>query len=210
MPSAAEGFSMTITFRYFERPHDFSTYQQEPARCEVCEREGYGYEGPFYGLERDIEFVCEDCLSSGRLQALDIFTNEGDLASLRRQLRELRPRLSGAELNRLVSEREAELCYRTPHLTTWQDFFWPAHCGDFCRFVKEIGKPELSALAHDGDGVAFLAAHARDISDLSHAREVWEDIRPDIPRDGAVAYSVGVYLFRCVTCDEPVLLWDCD
>ena len=201
---------MIITYRYFEQPHNWSTYQQKAQRCDVCGREGPGYGGPFYGLERDIEFVCEDCLSSGRLQALDISTNEGDLASLRRQIQALRPQLNDGELGQLVEARNVELCHRTPHLVTWQDFVWPAHCGDFCQFIKEVGKPELIALASDGDGAAFLAAHAPDISDMSHAREIWDDIRPDIPHDGAVAYSVGVYLFRCLTCDEPLLLWDCD
>lgn len=196
-------------FRYFERPHEFSTYRTVPAQCDVCRQTKPGYDAPFFGL-RDVEFVCEDCLVSGRLQDLDISTNEGDSSALRLQLRERLPHLSEAQCEQIVREHTTELEHRTPHLNTWQDFFWPAHCGDYCQFIKEVGQPELIRLSPDGNGPAFFAAHASDISDLAHALEVWDGIRPDIPVDGTTAYSIGVYLFRCLTCGEPVLLWDCD
>lgn len=200
---------MIARFRYFRAAHQFSTYQETPQRCDMCGREGMGYAGPFYGI-RNIEFVCEDCLLTGRLQEYNITTNEGDMAALRQQLHALHPHLSDAERERLAHERTIELEHRTPHLVTWQDFFWPAHCGDYCRFVKEVGKPELTQLSPDGDGEAFLAAHAHDITDNTQAHAVWESIRPDIPTDGHAAYSVGVYLFRCLNCGEHVLLWDAE
>lgn len=212
MRAESEGCAMseaTAAFRYFEHPHAFSTYRTVPAQCNVCGQSRPGYAGPFYGL-RDVEFVCEDCLTNGRLQDLDISTNQGDMGALRLQLRERLPHLSDAEREQIAREHTAEVEHRTPHLVTWQDFFWPAHCGDYCRFIKEVGKPELSQLSPDGNGPEFFAAHARDISDLAHALEVWDTIRPDVPSNGATAYSVGVYLFRCLTCEEPVLLWDCD
>jgi hypothetical protein len=55
-----------------------------------------------------------------------------------------------------------------------------------------------------------LVAHAPDIADMAHAMEVWEGVRPDVPLDGRVAYSIGIYLFQCLNCGECVLLWDCD
>src|SRR5262249_375267 len=75
---------------------------------------------------------------------------------------------------------------------------------------KEVGKPEIIGLAPDGDGVAFLATHAADIESIEHAGEVWKAIRKDVPQDGSVAYSVGVYLFRCLICDEPLIRWDAE
>jgi uncharacterized protein CbrC (UPF0167 family) len=122
----------------------------------------------------------------------------------------LRPGLSAAERDRIAHERTVEVEARTPSLQTWQDFDWPAHCGDYCRYIKEIGQPELAALALDGDGPAYLAAHASDISDIEHAREVWEGIRPDAPTDISESYSVGVYLFSCLICGEHIVMWDCD
>lgn len=156
---------MAATFRYFAHPHQFSTYREEPAQCELCGRSGPGYAGPFYGL-RDLDFVCEECLAAGRLVDLDISTNEGDKAALQTQLRELQPQLSDAERVQVVQARTAELEYQTLHPMTWQSFFWPAHCGDYCCFIKEVGQPELARLSPDGNGSAFLMAHAHDIVDM--------------------------------------------
>lgn len=201
---------MAIMFRYFERPHDFSTYQAEPRSCNLCGQVRFGYAGPFYGLDRDIEFVCEECLASGRLAERGITTNEGDIAALRKQLTERHPDFDAEERAALAAARTAELHSRTPHLVTWQDFFWPAHCGDYCAFVKEVGAPDVRRLAGDQDPVAFLAAHLRNPMHEGEAREVWESIRPDAPQNSQTAYSVGVYHFRCLRCGEPVLIWDCD
>jgi uncharacterized protein CbrC (UPF0167 family) len=200
---------MVARFRYFEHPHQFSTYREERQRCEVCGREAMGYAGPFFGI-RDIEFVCEDCLSTGRLREHDATANNADVMALRQQMYDLHPDISEVEREQIVRERTSELEQCTPHLVTWQDFFWPAHCGDYCCFIKEIGQPELTHLSPDGDGIAFFEAHALDIETLDHAREVWEGIRPDSPTDGRIAYPVGVYLFRCLICGEHMLLWDCN
>lgn len=196
-------------YRYFERPYQFSTYSVEPKPCDLCGQERPGFDGPFYG-EGDVERVCEECLAAGRLAEVDGSTNEGDIAALKRQLRELHPDMRAEELLRLARERTAELELRTPHAVTWQDFFWPAHCGDYCRYVKEVGQPEIARLAPDGDGVAFFAAHAVDKPSLDQARTIWENVRLDTPQDGTLAYGLGVYLFRCTVCDGPIFLWDAD
>lgn len=200
---------MSIAYRYFERPHAFSTYREEPQRCEICGQERPGYRGPFYG-PNDLEFVCEECLSTGKLETLKVSTNNGDFGALLGQLKAMHLEMSDLECDALARARTAELERRTPHIVAWQDWLWPAHCGDYCRYVKEVGQPEIARLASDGDGLAFFATHANDIADLGHARDVWEGIRPDEQENGAVAYSVGVYLFRCMTCAETILIWDCD
>lgn len=201
---------MASVFRYFERPHDFSTYQTEPRKCDFCRQVRFGYAGPFYGSGDDVEFICEECLASGRLAERGITTNEGDIAALERQLAELRPDLDGKQRAALASARTAELESRTPSVITWQDFSWPAHCGDYCVFVKEVGAPDIKRLAGLQDPVAFLAERLRNPLRKDEAREVWESIRRDSPRDGQAAYSMGVYHFRCLHCNEPILIWDCD
>lgn len=198
---------MIATFRYFALPHRFSTYHEESHQCDLCNQHRPGYGAQSFS---DIEFVCEECLAAARLADLDFATNQGDVAALRTQVRERMPQLSDTERGQMVQERTAELKYRTPHLVTWQDVLWPAHCGDYFRFIKEVGQPELADLSSDGNGPAFLAAHAHNIAGAKHAMEVWEGVRPDIPQDNRVAYSLGMYLFRCLTCNEYVLLWDCD
>jgi uncharacterized protein CbrC (UPF0167 family) len=125
------------------------------------------------------------------------------------QLRALQPHLRDEARERLARERVAELEHQTPQIVTWLNWFWPAHCGDYRQFIKEVGQSEISRLSPDGDGPAFLAAHADDITDLNFAKEVWLGIRPDIPIHHKVAYSLGVYLFRCLGCGKHVLRWDC-
>ncbi len=201
---------MSIAFRYFERPHDFSTYQAKPRTCDLCGQERSGYTNPLCGDEDEVEFVCEECLASGRLAERDLTTNEGDHAALTCQLAELRRDLDAEQRNALAGARTAELESRTALLVTWQPFRWPAHCGDYCTFVKEVGAADIARLAGDQDPDTFLAKHLRETMHDDEAREVRESIRPDSPQDGRTAYAVGVYLFRCLQCDEPVLLWDCD
>ena len=201
---------MSIEFRYFAHPHEFAHFSPTPATCDFCGELRPYYSGPFFGLDDERETICEECLAGGRLEPLEMATNSGDIAALRRHLATTHPEMSEAEIERVARQRTIEVETRTPSPQTWQYFDWPAHCGDYCRYIKEVGQPELLALAADGDGPAYLAAHASDISDIEHAREVWEGIRPDAPTDISQAYSVGVYLFTCLVCGEHVLLWDCD
>ena len=177
-------------FRYFADPHGpNSTWMDDPQECEICGETRRGYEGTYYG-EEDVEFVCEPCLVSGRLAERNLTTNEGDAAALLDQL--------GERAGRLAEERRSELEQRTPHLVTWQDWFWPAHCGDFCRFERRVGRHELTALAPDGDGHRFYLDH------LAEEPLDWELLPPS----GDEVYDVGVYLFRCLDCGTHQIRWD--
>jgi uncharacterized protein CbrC (UPF0167 family) len=111
------------------------------------------------------------------------------------------------QIDNWVRERTAELEQRTPTLVTWQDFFWPAHCGDYCCFLKEVGKPDLSRIAPDGDGQAFFVAHLLD-ADNTDVNSVWLGVREDSPDDNSVPYDIGVYLFCCLHCGQSVIMWD--
>ncbi len=196
-------------FRYFCNPHQFSTYSDEAQTCDLCGESRSGYKGPFYGRTR-VGFACEQCLASGKLADIKATTNEGHFGALRAQLQELHPDLDKAQIGALAQQRTAELEHRTPHLVTWQSFLWPAHCGDYCCFVKEVGKPDLNELAPDGDGQAFFGSHLYGrLADSTDASAVWKGIRPDSPNDNSVAYDIGVYFFQCLHCGAHVILWDC-
>jgi len=193
-----------VSFRYFRLPHQFSTYTDEPQVCAICERERPGYEGPFYA-EDEIEFVCEECLAAGKLASLDATTNSGDLEALLEQIEAAHPEYDEAQAQAAAEPLRAELEQRTPHLVTWQDLLWPAHCGDFCAFIKEAGQPDLLPLAPDGDlSVLFPDEEPDDLD------EWLADVRPDSPRDNSNAYPMGVYLFQCLHCGQYVVLWDMD
>ena len=194
-------------FCYFQHPHAFSTYTDQAQSCGLCGQERPGYKEPFYGC--DATFVCEACLVEGKLADVKGFTNEGDIRSLREQLQEMHSDWGEEQVQKLVQQHTAELQQRTPHLVTWQDFYWPAHCGDYCCFIKEAGKPDLNELAPDGDGQTFFGEHLSERDKgFANVADVWQSIRPDSPQDNAKAYTMGVYLFRCLHCGKYVITWD--
>ncbi len=188
-------------FRYFHDPHHFSSYSAAGEVCPFCGLKRPGYGGGFYG-EAEYDFICEVCLLDGRLTENDLTTNEGEDLRLRQE----RPELSEAEMVTLTQERTTELEQRTPAIMAWQGIIWPAHCGDFCCFIKEAGQIDMHRLAPDGDGRAFFEAHL----DEPGRDDIWETVRPDAPEDNSVGYSVGVYLFQCLECGEYLISWDCD
>jgi uncharacterized protein len=197
-----------ISFRYFQDPHHFSTYSDEAQSCDICNRVRSGYEGPFYGEEAP-DWVCEECLATGRLVEFDVTTNEADREALIQQICQLHPELTDVEVEAIAAHRTSIIEHATPSLVTWQPYEWPAHCGDYCRYLREVGIPDLIELAPDRDGQTFFGRHLHEgyETDVS---EVWDTIRPDSPHTHRGGYSVGVYLFQCLECGEYVILWDCD
>lgn len=191
-------------FTYFLDPtHPLSHWSNEAGACYFCDSSGPGFAGPYYGLE-EISWVCEPCLRAGRLAEVDSCSCEGDVRALAKQIAELKPELSEQEQEVLRTERCNELVYRTPGLYTWQDFFWPAHCGDFCQFVEELGKPEIRELARDEDPEQWFHARA---DRTEHG--VWEAVRERSARSHPTeSFDLTVYRFVCRECEETVLRWD--
>ncbi len=191
-------------FAYFEDPtHPLSSWSAEPTTCSICRCDGPAFNGPFYGLDDDVEHVCETCLRSGRLEELELSTCEGDRVALKRQLAESAD-LSTADANRLSRERTAALEHRTPGLTTWQDMMWPAHCGDYCRFVEELGQPEIIQLAGAEDPSTWLA-HRADGADADLFQYVRQRSARRYPTE---SYDLTVYRFVCLNCAANVIHWD--
>jgi uncharacterized protein CbrC (UPF0167 family) len=198
---------MNQIYRYFAEPHLFSTYRQVAQICDICHCEALGYAGPFYG-SYELEFVCEPCLLTGRLAEYGCSTNSPDTVGLSQNLRRMYPALSDGQFRLMSEQRTEELVTRTPHAVTWQDFDWPSHCEDYCRYLKEIGKRDIAELTHGGDGKYFMRTHLQQVHHDDEVDWIWEVLRPDVPRNGEIAYDIGVYLFQCLTCSEYVILWD--
>lgn len=192
--------------RYFAEPHVWSTYVTKAQACHFCHREGPGYEGPFYGP--DIDLVCEECLAAGMLETVDATTCSGNVDALHDQIAE-QP-LTAARRKTLLAELTRELEGHTPPLITWQDLLWPAHCGDYCRFVKEVGRKDVETLAGGDDPQSYLEEHleegARESTDID---DLWESITPG-SLEKASRWGTCAYLFECLVCAEHVILWDCD
>jgi uncharacterized protein CbrC (UPF0167 family) len=200
---------LPATFRHFRDPHRFAAYSAEPQACDLCGQERPGYSSGFCG-EADLDFVCEPCLQAGRLAEQGCFTVDPNLRELESQLRTGFPDWDEVKVKAVAKERTDELMVRTPKPLTWQDFLWPAHCGDYCCYIGEVGKPDLKALAPSGDGRAFLTAHLHPDEAGTDVADLWNSVRPNSPMTHPEAYSVGVYLFQCLHCGQYVIHWDCD
>jgi uncharacterized protein CbrC (UPF0167 family) len=174
-------------FRYFADPRQStaSTWTNEHEICGICGESRPGYRGPYYGLG-ELKFVCEQCLAAGHIAEGGFQTNEGEPGP--------------------PPDRRDELEHRTPGLVTWQDIDWPAHCGDYCRFEREVGQEELEAIS-DGSGYEFLQRHLH--PDQRHTIE-WDWVPQRGPSSREELNSPSVYFFRCLVCETPLLLWDVD
>lgn len=175
-------------FRYFTDPQrsTASTWTDEEQVCGVCGELRPGYAGPYYGLGR-LEHVCEPCLAGGRIADLGFQTNEGAAGP--------------------PPDRREELERRTPGLVTWQDFDWPTHCDDYCRFEREVGQEELDAVS-DGNGYEFFQRHLH--PDWREHQIEWEWVPRQAPSSREESNSPSVYYFRCLVCETPQLIWDID
>jgi uncharacterized protein CbrC (UPF0167 family) len=190
-------------FPYFENPvQPLSSWSAEDAACHFCGAIGPGFDGPFFG-PIDVERVCEACLRRGALREAHVTTCTGDVDALRRQLGALHPELPTDAVDELVETRTSALEHCTPRLQSWQDWLWPVHCGEYCRFIEEIGKPEIRKLAANADPEAWFCSAA------GAPAHVWRAIRNDSPRTAPEStYDTIVYRFSCRACGSPVLLWD--
>ena len=198
-----------MRYRYFYKPHAFSTYTTEKSPCSLCGETHAGYKGPFYG-EAHVGFVCEECLAAGKLRDLGASANEGDVGSLREQLRSSVSRLQ-RNPNSGFWSGSAQQNWSTGPLT-----LLPGRISRGRPIVETIAASSrkwacrtYDTLASDGDGRRFFEDHLhgdhRRGTDLDNW---WQGIRPDSPEDNAVAYNVGVYLFQCTVCPRYVIMWD--
>ena len=191
-------------FTYFKNPtQPLSSWTEEAKACHFCSELKPGFSNGYSGPE-DLEHLCEGCLRSGRLSEIEMSSCSGDEKSLRAQLAAARPALDDAALSALVKSRTAELEHSTPHLQTWQDLDWPAHCGDYCQFVEEVGKPELTELAGEEDPIEWFCRNTWET-----CPDVWEAVRDLSAREHPdQSYDLTVYRFLCRECAATVLHWD--
>jgi uncharacterized protein CbrC (UPF0167 family) len=203
-----------ITYRYFRLPHQFSNFLSEPRRCDICGLVRGIYDMTLKGESTatdDVRYVCDERLSDGKLAERGAWVNLANMKLLGDNLARRHPELPTDDIEALARERTVEVEQRTPHPLTWQDFFWPAHCGDYCRYEHEVGKPDLLALAGDREVITFIEECLQeDDRTMTDTRYLWESLRPDSPTGIVPAYSIGVYLFQCLICDRDLLLWDAD
>lgn len=205
---------MEHQYRYFRDPHHFSSYQTTPERCDICGETRPGYGGVYYGISEDVDFVCEPCMIGGRIAEKGQQTNDGNIELVGEQLQRRHPEWSAEQIAATAAERLLELQTRTPGMITWQDTDFPVHCGDFCCFLKNAGRPDYKAISelHDGYNAWFASMDfsGYKLSEVAEqAKFLWEEcLRDDSPKDGETASSAEFYLFQCLVCGTYITLWD--
>jgi uncharacterized protein CbrC (UPF0167 family) len=191
-------------FRYLLDPETEVSGRPGSQPCVACDEMRPGFDLVVIhddGWHR--HYVCEPCLRAGRLAERGLRMNEAEREVLATQHAAVKPELPPAEQEALARERTREVEHTTPRPRIWQPFLWPAHCGDYHGYVKQVGKADLILLAPDGDGKAFFERHVRreEWTDGEWVAAIWEE-------GFAPQGFVNAYLWRCLHCGEHLITWD--
>jgi uncharacterized protein CbrC (UPF0167 family) len=194
-------------FRYLLDPEAEISGRLDPQPCVVCAEERPGFDLVVYLVEPEGEwdrhYVCEPCLRTGRLAERGLQVNHGAKELLAEQLAAIRPDLSPEGRESLVWERTREVECCTPRPRFQQNFVWPAHCGDYFGYVKQVSTDDLTQLAPGGDGLAFFDRHVRDNDLIEEPAVHWDE-------GFAPEGFLNVYLWRCLQCGEHLITCDHD
>ena len=165
------GVVSKMKFKYFRDPDNFAFRVDQNSNCSICGSEGLWFDASvFYGVN-EIECICDDCLAEGKLEVLEIETNEA---------------FEGAEEERKV------IIYKTPALPTWQDRLWPYINGQFCIFERMASKADFE---NKEEYINSFSSKDKENSDLDWLWEILPEKRINNHQDGN--YDVSVYLFTC-------------
>jgi len=203
---------MLPDFKFFDHPELFSVFVAGETPCDMCGQTKHCFDATaFYG-EDSIEAICPECLASGRLQERDIFTCEGDMAELIRQLQLLYPEQPVAAIEKKAREKTAYLEKTTPKLITWQEWSWPCSDGGYCTFVGFGSHALYNSLAEGNDGQwLFPKSLYHTVKDVGDWEELWEEALPAkaIPDfEASRGFGTLFYVFRNKESGEVVTVWD--
>jgi uncharacterized protein CbrC (UPF0167 family) len=163
------------SFKYFRDPLAHGCIETSAEACGCCgEKRGFIHSAGMFTRQDPEPRVCPWCIADGRAAAK--FTgsfNDGPD----------RPKDSctGAE----------EVMTRTPHVTSWQDWFWPVCCDECCIFLGDVTGKVLLKSRNEAAIDACLAA-----------LEEWNfDGTEEELRAIAPGGDPALYLFQCSRCD---------
>lgn len=195
-------------FRYVEDPESCALLVDDAVVCDGCGKTSYeAFKGSLFSSRRVLQAVCLNCLITGLPSDIRM-ARGGDVDALRAQLRERFPSASAEELDESVAEKVHELERQTPPVISWQEWRWPACCGDFCRFLTHAGKPNLDEFARRrgfADGRTLLMVSL--VERLKNDEKLWDSL----PAEHVFAesnHSPQAYVFQCLTCAMLRITWD--
>jgi len=201
-------------FKYFEFPEKYAYILEEKSNCDICGEEKQCFDAENYtGLE-DYYAFCFDCVATGKLEEIEVTSVEGDWHELLRQLKAANANLGEDEIEEIAQEKSLELESSTPVFATWQDWFWPAHCGDYCKLIQLAGQEDYNNLAPDGNGKElFQKSLYYDLREHTDVDAVWDGLKHGKITgiaDDEDNWGTMAYIFKCLNCGEYITIWDCD
>ena len=107
--------------------------------------------------------------------------------------------VGGGEWDEVPEAVVAEVAFRTPGFSAWQQERWWSHCGDAAAFLGRAGKREL--LAFGPEAVKAI----QESTGLDDGEE-WEEFLEALDKEG----SPTAYIFRCTQCGKLGGYQDCD
>jgi uncharacterized protein CbrC (UPF0167 family) len=199
-----------MTFKYYDKPELFTGFRDTKTTCGTCGQEKFCFDAEaFYGTE-DLTSICPDCLMGGQLNDKNIFTCNGDIEELKRQLKILNPTLTKIEIESIAQQKTTELEKTTPHLVTWQDWNWPCADGEYCKFIGFGSKPLYNEIAKYENVELFFK---NSFYNSNYYEEyLWEEVpeKMILNYTESEQYFTLFYVFKSLNSDKILTIWDCD
>jgi uncharacterized protein CbrC (UPF0167 family) len=201
-----------MDFTYFENPLKFSPLKEGLTLCDTCAQEKICFDTELFYGEDSVTAICPECLAGGKLMDRDIFTCQGDIEELQRQLKDLHPTWSNKDLEDDAAKKTSVLEKTTPHLVTWQDWEWPCADGDYCKFIGYGSKALYASLAPDTDGEQLFKNSFYDsMEEEEDIESFWENILPEEEindYEESADFDTLFYVFKSLHSDTIVTVWD--
>lgn len=203
-----------MQFRYFLEPEKFAYILEDEQECDICGKESRCFDGSLFLGEEEYNAFCLDCVAKGKILDVGAFAVDPDLTALTEQLKKKNPGVSDKKIEKRAEELTQQLEGTTPKFPTWQDWLWPAHCGDYCQLLRLAGQEDYNRQATDGKGIElFRRTLYGHLKDMTNVDEIWAALKPGSIKgitDSQDNWSPMAYMFKCLTCGEIVTVWDCD
>jgi uncharacterized protein CbrC (UPF0167 family) len=198
---------VSFTIKYVDDFDRCSPEHEGDEPCVVCEtHDNIAWRG--FSTEEENNVACISCVAAGLPDWIQQGRG-GQAGELEGQLRGLHPDWSEEEIAADMKAKQHELARRTPPILSWQEWFWPACCGDYCRFLQHCGQRDLDSIARrrgKGTGLELLREGLID-PHLQPPEAVWSFLPADSLSPSS-NHGTQAYAFECLTCKRILVEWD--
>ena len=202
-----------MIFKYFDSPEILTGLLNNKTRCNSCEKEEFCFDAELFYGEEKITSICPECLASGVLVDRDIYTCDGDIKELKRQLKKINPTLTEIEVEELARQKTQVLEKTTPYLVAWQEWNWPCADGDYCKFIGYGSRPFYEVLATKiSSKRLFSNSFYYNLKAKSDIDYLWTEVLSEKEikdYNESNEYGMLFYVFRSLNSDKIITIWDC-